>query len=591
MNNKVNFSIEDMTRFEDDEDSELAVAHVNFLSTRKNAHNINITEKILRRDAGTILGKFLIAKMDFLENDVMGHEDNQIIMGYFPKEQEIKFEDKDGYIVASADAVVSKLYATKYYDLFLKDNYRNTSVEMLAANQVELPDGSFDIDGFNLTGVTTLGKKLNGSCPDANMSIIQFSEDKANRFYHEQHSAVNSLKQYVSERRVKMAEKSYKVNKSKDVLSETAWGDVNKSSLRDKIMKASNRANLVKDVYMLVESGWEDAPIEHLKYPVMQFKGDTLVYNRYGLASALAYAKKENESSVVKKVMSIYKKLDLEDDDSEKKEETEKMSQEKFAINLDKMWGAIYGKLEERYPDKDYGSIYRIQGLYEESNKKFVVIYRKDEETLYKLYFDYTEDGLTMDEEMTEVELEFVDKENTVKFECPNGHENETKFDEEEEESKDDEDSEDDEDAEKEDKEKMSADMNVDAAAYAEMLNKEAERNKELASQLEEKENIIMGYRKEIEELRKFKEDVEEEKKMSLVNETLARVKGKMEDKDYSALEKSGMECKFSEITAWKNNVFATVGASVLKMSAPKSESFIRMEIPKETEKSLWDRL
>lgn len=44
---------------------------------------------------------------------------------------------------------------------------------------------------------------------------------------------------------------------------------------------------------MLVEDGWEDAPSEHLKYPVMELKGDTFVYNRDGLSSALGYAKKK----------------------------------------------------------------------------------------------------------------------------------------------------------------------------------------------------------------------------------------------------------------------------------------------------------
>ena len=67
-------------------------------------------------------------------------------------------------------------------------------------------------------------------------------------------------------------------------------------------MEASNRDSLVKDVYMLVEDGWEDAPSEHLKYPVMCFDGDTLVYNRDGLASALGYANKEKETTVVTKV-------------------------------------------------------------------------------------------------------------------------------------------------------------------------------------------------------------------------------------------------------------------------------------------------
>lgn len=70
---------------------------------------------------------------------------------------------------------------------------------------------------------------------------------------------------------------------------------------------------MVKDVYMDVEEGWEDAPSEKLKYPVMELKDDTFVYNRGGLSSALGYAKTEGNKDVVNKVESIYKKLDLDD--------------------------------------------------------------------------------------------------------------------------------------------------------------------------------------------------------------------------------------------------------------------------------------
>ena len=106
----------------------------------------------------------------------------------------------------------------------------------------------------------------------------------------------------------------------KKSLSSTSWGSVNKSELMSKILKASNYKSLVKDVYMLVEAGWEDAPSEHLKYPVMQISGNKLVYNKGGLSSALGYANKENESGVVSKVESIQNKLDPNNDKEDKKD-------------------------------------------------------------------------------------------------------------------------------------------------------------------------------------------------------------------------------------------------------------------------------
>lgn len=127
--------------------------------------------------------------------------------------------------------------------------------------------------------------------------------------------------------------KTIKVNKSKEAMSETAWGSVNKTELRKKVLDAKNYKSLVKDVYMIVEEGWEEAPSSKLKYPVMEIKGGEAVYNRYGLASALAYAGKENETEVIKKVESLYKKLDIDNDDEKGGEK--KMEKEEIKNKLD----------------------------------------------------------------------------------------------------------------------------------------------------------------------------------------------------------------------------------------------------------------
>lgn len=122
-----------------------------------------------------------------------------------------------------------------------------------------------------------------------------------------------------------------KVNKSKDAMSETSWGSVNKTELRKKVLDAKNYKSLVKEVYMIVEDGWEEAPSSKLKYPVMEIKDGEAVYNRYGLASALAYAGKEDEQEVIRKVKSLYKKLNI---DNEKGGEN-KMENEEIKNKLD----------------------------------------------------------------------------------------------------------------------------------------------------------------------------------------------------------------------------------------------------------------
>lgn len=119
-----------------------------------------------------------------------------------------------------------------------------------------------------------------------------------------------------------------KVDKSKEAVSDKAWGDVDKTELRHKVLQAKNYKTLVRAVYAEVEDGWEDAPSEKLKYPIMLIEGDTAVYARYGLASALGYAKKENNTSVVNKVEKLYKTIDIQE--KEDKMDGEKELQNKI---------------------------------------------------------------------------------------------------------------------------------------------------------------------------------------------------------------------------------------------------------------------
>lgn len=138
------------------------------------------------------------------------------------------------------------------------------------------------------------------------------------------------------------------VDKSKEAMSETNWGLVNKTELRKKVLEAKNYKSLVKDVYADVQEGWEDAPSSKLKYPIMEIKDGKAVYNRYGLASALAYAQKNNETAVINKVKSLYKKLDIDNEDEGGEKE--------MAKELDKDKEVVENKL-----DKDNKDIEKVR--------------------------------------------------------------------------------------------------------------------------------------------------------------------------------------------------------------------------------------
>ena len=87
-------------------------------------------------------------------------------MGNVPHNQDVAFtKTKDGYLKASCKAVLSKIYAKNLYELFTKDNFRDVSVEMKIDSHKE---GMQRDCKTNLRlWCYSLGKKINGSCPDA----------------------------------------------------------------------------------------------------------------------------------------------------------------------------------------------------------------------------------------------------------------------------------------------------------------------------------------------------------------------------------------------------------------------------------------
>lgn len=560
---QVKFSIEDF-QLDDYNDEEFAIANVTFLSTSENTHKIHITKEVLEENAKTVLGKWLVGEYDGFYDDVTTHTDNQQIFGYFPPNQEVVFTEKDGIIKASANAIISKIYSTQLYDLFVdEDTKKDVSVEMIV-NGEEYDDGSIDASSFRIVGVTVLGKVLgrdvHGSCPDAKMNMIRFSTEDANKFYASRNDSLAELQRFSKERRKSMADIKYKINKTE--LKDTPWGDVDKVEMRNKIMEASNKATLVKFVYMLVEDGWEEAPSEHLKYPIAQLINDTFYYNRYGLASALAYAKQENEDAVVAKIEKIYDKFDL---DKEKKEDMAMKEIEFAAVNLDDMWCKVYNAIREKH-----GWEFYIGGLYEEDNQKFAII-KDDDCNTYRIDYSYTEDGLTLAEEYQKVAVEFVPTEEMKKFAEPENAEKYTKF------------ADDDEHDDDDDKEEKS-----DAGKLADITS----QCEELKKLLEDKENIIMEQTAELEELRKFKNDTEEKEKMTKIDEVMCDVEKFLSSDQYNEFKNEGVACELSAIENWENKVKAFCFSSVANQD--DTNLTLRMTNPvdmKDKNNSVWDRL
>ena len=478
MDKKIYFSIDDIQEVTTENSVEFAIARIAVLSTKENSHRVNITREILERDGKSVLGKWVIA--DFDGTDVTTHTQNTHIIGIVPTDANIDFvENSDGSVTMFVDAIISKLYATEIYNLFRQHNFRNVSVEMATANDVEREDGSIDIDGLNIYSICVLGISVGGSCPDANMSITKFSEKNAEEYY--QNTKSYSLKQLAEQRNEKLKVTSHPIDKSKEAVDMGSWdGD----KAKDDLLKEKNFKTLAKSVCLLLEDGWEDKEKGALKYPVMNLKNGKWVYNAQGLSSARAYGE-QHDPSVADKAISIQKKLGLyKDNNSDKEENMEKDMNKDFSASEDKKEDIIMEKEKDMAcgDKKDMASESEDEKLKEE---------KKEEK-------DIAEEEKKMAEESEDEKLK-----------------------EEKEEEKD----------IAEEEKKFSLNAYVDEAAMLSLLEKETEENKKLAEQVTKEFSAndivskILELAKENAELKADKEKSDAEKAEKRFSSIMASVK------------------------------------------------------------------
>lgn len=517
------FSVDDIYLFTDDEDVDFALGEVYLLAEGNNSHKNPISLDVLKRDAHTMLGKFLIAKYSDFQKDVTTHTQDQQIVGYFPKDGKIQFKEKDGKTFAVFDVLISKLYATPVYQLFKEHNFRNVSAEFSCVEQEE-PDenGNNPIEKIMFHGCTILGLNYKPSCEGAEMNIKRFSAESADDYYSKHN---NSLKLFSERRKKELADKkTYKINEKE--LKDTPWGEIDKTDIRDKIMNAENRDELVKVVYGVVEDGWQEAPSEHLKYPLMQLVGDTFYYNRNALSSALTYAKQNDEQEVIDKVEKLYKDFDLADEGGEK------MAEKKFdELEGREVYAVVIRKVQEHL-----GKDYFVNSIQDD---KVVVT---NEET--KERFDIP----------AEIHAEADDKEFKVEIDFDKMEKSEVQK------------------------------MGLNSEAIMAMVNAETvearEEAKKMVDETDEQTNIIMekvcDMACELEELRTFKTQKLNEEKNFAVDKIMANVKDDLSVEKYEELMEEGKNCEFEKIAEFESKV-KSFAYDESKKKTKKKEDIIRM--------------
>lgn len=552
MEKLVNFEVDELEKidFDNYSNEEFAIARMGFLSTKPNSHELKISEEVLRDCAKTVLDKWVVADMQFGEPTT--HTKNEHIVGKIPKDQSIEFVyDENGHLRAYVDTVISKIYAKDFCEAFAVDTSRAVSVEM----KVEVSESDEnEVISFNIVGVTVLGKTVLPSCPDSDINMIRFSQEDADAYFNKMNEHnLTPLKKFVKERTENMAKKKYvshPINTSKDAVYTGEW-DGNKA--KQDLIKEKNYKSLAPKVCLNLEEGWEGREVTKLGYPVMGLFDGEWRYSTRALASALAYAKQNDEQEVLNKLKEIYDELDLNE---EGKEDDEKMSKEVAfaAVDLNLMWTKINDELRAR----NYDWHWYIDGIFEQDNKKFVII-RNDGGDRFRINFSYTEDGLFMDDEMVKVDIEFIETDDIKRFSCPE--------------------------------------------EFKHLMGEEGEPE-EPKDEPDEKDAIIMQkdaeideLRKELDELKAYKAAIEEKEIAKRVEDILDEVKDYLDDDKYQELRTEGLACSKDEIDAFGNKVKAQCFNAFKKAAKKNADKIFAFSKPIEIQKkdmstmNVWDRI
>lgn len=292
-----------------------------------------------------------------LDKEFWNTERGERILGWIRESDPVELVEKDGLHWVKFRCILCTTYCYAQVKRLLKDRRKKVSVEITVHKSEMREDGVLDILDFTLNGTTILGSK-NGKevlegIPGAHLSILEnldtdalMAQKTALSFAYEKAFGADEDKsgdtaemqppeqKSEGEEEIKMenehminedfakddigTKSALKVDKSKEAMSDKPWGEVNKAELRKRVIAAENFKSIADDIFLDLREGWEDGIEGALKYPVMCLEGEKAVYNRGGLASAKAYAEKNNDEKVLSKLKKIYEHLELDEDDHEK---------------------------------------------------------------------------------------------------------------------------------------------------------------------------------------------------------------------------------------------------------------------------------
>jgi len=175
--NKLYFDVDDVKLVEENPDSSFATLSIDFFASGKNRHDMYVSEDTLMRTASTIKNCPLVWKYDSRLNDVYTHDPDEVPCGFVPETAEIKSRLlADGRTMLSVVAYVWKKYSGEILKFFKRDGDKPVSVEMSVFETKPYNDLEEIVD-YKFEAITILGSFVTPAIPLAKAKVIQFAEE------------------------------------------------------------------------------------------------------------------------------------------------------------------------------------------------------------------------------------------------------------------------------------------------------------------------------------------------------------------------------------------------------------------------------
>ena len=518
MNNDLikSFSVDDIAMYRQDSDVDFAEVEIFALAEGGNTHNNPISLDVLKKDADTFLGKFIVAKYDKWTKDVTTHVPDEAIIGYIDPRQTVEFKEKVVNGVSKTFAVVkgllSKLYATEIVEMFRQHNQRDVSCEFSCAtlyeedaNGVPLAEHGTPMYGeenpildYSIHGITVLGLKVNPSVAGAEMQIKRFADEASKLVSHPMH---------------------------KDEYVDTDW-DGEKS--KHDAIKEKDFDTMAKSIFLKLDADYKDRKIGSLHYPVMGLYDSVWKYNKNGLSSARAYGE-QHDKDVAEKAIKIQKKLGLYETNN--KEET---MQDEKKFEAEKTDDIVMSDAEK---EKEMSA--------ENSEKEEKEMAENVKET---------------SDENKDIQVDTTEEQEEKDFAC--GTEKETSEKCSEDELDKDEDDKDEDDSEDKEEKPFALSDYIDDIEREEMLKDEIEEHKAFVDKVcsmsaKELLQTVLSFEKENEGLKEFKANAENKEKELKLSAILENVRNDIDEKKFAELKEEGSKLSLNELGGFENKVKA----------------------------------